>query len=311
MDILREKPSAVAAQDDGKRRGSDSWVANLWLGLLISGGVALAWLAFNTEVSLVDAHLPAWAIFMIVAVIAFLGEYTDSSIGMGFGTVLTPVLLILGYSPLQVVPCLLLSETLSGIFGGLLHHGFGNVDLKWGTKANRTMLVLAVFSILGTLSAVLVAVNLPKFYVKLYIAAMIIGISLFLLIGARFRISFSFGKIITLGIIAAFNKGISGGGYGPLITGGQVLLGVDEKSAIGTTTFTEGVVCLTGILLYVVLKEGGLDWQLVAPVLCGALASVPAATWTVRVLPVHLLRPAMGGATLYLGVLLLVSILTV
>ena len=234
MDSLGEKPSAATARNGSERRGADSWIASIWLGLLISGGVALAWLAFDKDVTLVGANLPVWAVFLIVAVISFLGEYTDSSIGMGFGTVLTPVLLILGYSPLQVVPCLLLSETLSGISGGLLHHGFGNVDLKWGTKANRTMLVLALFSVLGTVSAVLVAVNLPKFYVKLYIAAMIIGISLFLLIGARFRIGFSFGKIIALGIVAAFNKGLSGGGYGPLITGGQVLLGVDEKSAIGT-----------------------------------------------------------------------------
>lgn len=252
---------------------------------------------------------PVWAVVIIVAVIAFLGEYTDSSIGMGFGTVLTPVLLILGYSPLQVVPCLLLSETLSGISGGLLHHRFGNVDLKWGRAANRTMLVLALFSVIGTAAAVLLALSLSKLYVKFYIAAMIIAISLFLLIGGRFRFSFSFGKMIALGIVAAFNKGISGGGYGPLITGGQVLFGAPEKSAIGTTTFTEGVVCLTGIGPYLVLKEGGLDWQLVAPVLCGALLSVLAATWTVRALPIHLLRLAMGGATLYLGVLLLVSIL--
>ena len=310
MNDMKEKTSVAAAAPESVRRSADSWIASIWLGLLITGGVALAWLAFNTDVSLVGTELPVWAVFMIVAVIAFLAEYTDSSIGMGFGTVLTPVLLILGYSPLQVVPCLLLSETLSGISGGVLHHSFGNVDLKWGTAANRTMLVLVLFSIIGTVTAVLLAVNLPKFYVKLYIAAMIIGISVFLLIGSRYRITFSLGKIISLGIIAAFNKGISGGGYGPLITGGQVLLGVNEKSAIGTTTFTEGVVCLTGIALYILLKEGGLDWQLVVPVLCGALASVPAATWTVRVLPVHLLRPAMGGATLYLGVLLLVSILT-
>jgi hypothetical protein len=36
---------------------------------------------------------------------------------------------------------------------------------------------------------------------------------------------------------------------------------------------------------------------------------VPAAAWTVRLLPAEFLRPAMGGATLYLGLLLLVSLL--
>ena len=309
MTRLKEKATIAAAAPARGRRIADNWLASIWLGLLIAGGVALAWLAFNEGISLVDTDLPVWAIFMVVTVIAFVAEYTDSSIGMGFGTVLTPVLLILGYSPLQVVPCLLLSETLSGISGGLLHHNFGNVDLKWGTKANRTMMVLAVFSVIGTVTAVVLAVSLPKLYVKLYIAFMIIGISAFLLIGGRYRFTFSLGRIIALGIIAAFNKGISGGGYGPLITGGQVILGVDEKSAIGTTTFTEGVVCLTGILLYLILTDGGLDWNLAVPVLCGALVSVPAATWTVRVLPVNLLRPAMGGATLYLGILLLARIL--
>lgn len=307
MDRLNDVAPAAAPV---LKRGVDGIIAAVWLGFLIIGGVGLAWLAFNRHISLVGADLPFWTVFMIIAVIAFLGEYTDSSIGMGFGTVLTPVLLILGYKPLQVVPCLLLSEMLSGIIGGILHHGFGNVDLKWGTRANRTMLILVLFSIVGTAAAVVLAVNLPGFYVKLYIAFMIIAISLFLLIGGRFNAVFTVGKIVTLGIVAAFNKGISGGGYGPLITGGQVLFGVPEKSAIGTTTFTEGVVCLFGLTLYLALQGGALDWQLAVPVLCGALVSVPAAAWTVRVLPTRLLRPAMGGATLYLGVLLLVSVLS-
>jgi uncharacterized protein len=59
-----------------------------------------------------------------VIVIAFLFEGLDSSDGMGFGTALAPLLFILGYEPLQVVPILLLSEMLTGLIAGFVHHEF-------------------------------------------------------------------------------------------------------------------------------------------------------------------------------------------
>ena len=52
-------------------------------------------------------------IIPIVIILAFLFETMDSCAGMGFGTGLTPLLFILGYDPLQVVPILLISEAIS------------------------------------------------------------------------------------------------------------------------------------------------------------------------------------------------------
>ncbi|MDD5081165.1 MAG: hypothetical protein PHC58_04125, partial [Candidatus Omnitrophica bacterium] len=54
--------------------------------------------------------------------LAFIFEYMDSTLGMGYGTTLTPVLLIMGYEPLQVVPVVLISELFSGLLAGFLHH---------------------------------------------------------------------------------------------------------------------------------------------------------------------------------------------
>ena len=48
----------------------------------------------------------------LIILIAFIFEFMDSAAGMGFGTGLTPLLLILGYSPLQVVPTLLISQAI-------------------------------------------------------------------------------------------------------------------------------------------------------------------------------------------------------
>jgi uncharacterized protein len=50
-----------------------------------------------------------------IAAVSFAAEYVDSSLGMGYGTTLTPVLLLLGFAPLEVVPALLVSQLLAGL----------------------------------------------------------------------------------------------------------------------------------------------------------------------------------------------------
>lgn len=48
-------------------------------------------------------ELALWFIIMIV-IGAFICEYVDSTLGMGYGTTLTPSLLLVGFSPMQIVP---------------------------------------------------------------------------------------------------------------------------------------------------------------------------------------------------------------
>lgn len=278
-----------------------------WTVSVVILAALLILLTFSKGFSLAD-HLGIPLGFLVILPVAFLAEYVDSSLGMGYGTTLTPILLIVGYAPAQVVPAILLSEFISGVSAGLLHHRVGNVDLRPGTRASKTMWILAVCSVVGTVAAVILAVRLPAAWVKGYIGVMILGIGLFILAGHRFAGAFSWGKIVGLGTVAAFNKGISGGGYGPLITGGQVLIGVPEKHAVGITSLAEGLVCLVGLGLYLVL-QGSLYWGLAVPLTVGAFISLPTATLTVKFLPEHLLRRSIGYATVFLGVLSLANLL--
>jgi uncharacterized protein len=98
----------------------------------------------------------------------------------------------------------------------------------------------------GTMSAVLISLNISANILKIYIGIMILLIGLFTLIFSKKIVRFSWTKILVLGVIASFNKGISGGGYGPLITGGQLLSGVKEKNAIAITSLAEGLTCAFG-----------------------------------------------------------------
>ncbi len=283
-------------------------INTFWNVFLCITGIVLLYITIQKNINLHETGLDSLWVFMVIAIISFLSEYTDSALGMGFGTILTPVLIILGFSPIQVVPCLLLSETLSGLFAGSLHHSLGNVNLKNGSEDNVSMKILAACSIFGTIFAVYCAVSLSKQFVNTYIAVMILSISALLIIGKRLSLRYSRRKILALGLVAAFNKGISGGGYGPLITGGQVILGVKEKKAIGITSFAEGLVCLVGLTSYLMTNSNAILWQLALPLCVGALLSVPLAAYTVKIMPAEIVRAKIGYATLYLGILCVIKL---
>jgi uncharacterized membrane protein YfcA len=278
-----------------------------WTVCLLAAAVLLVTLTFHSDSNVAEQHSGSLLFLVMLGGMAFFAEYVDSSLGMGYGTTLTPVLMILGFSPLQVVPAVLLSEFVTGLSSGIMHHRLGNVDLGRGTDARRTMLILAACSVVGTVIAVLLAVSLPKQYVKAYIGLMIFGIGIYILLSRSRGGRFSLGKIIGLGTVAAFNKGLSGGGYGPLVTGGQICAGVPAKNAVGICSFAEGLVCLVGLVLYFFLHPG-IAWTLALPLMIGGVLSVPAATWTVKVLPEEMLRSRVGYATLFLGCLTLIRV---
>jgi len=242
---------------------------------------------------------------IFVVVLAFLCEFIDSSLGMGYGTTLTPLLLIMGYNPLQIVPAVLLSELITGLSAAFFHHRFKNVNFKLGNTDSKIAFVMAGCSIFGALAAVYVALNLPTFYVKLYIGLLVFSMGVLILVTLNRQYRFSWGKIASLGVLAAFNKGISGGGYGPLVTSGQILTGVKSKNAIGITSLAEGLTCLVGVLIYLIYTNHIIDWGLAPSLVVGAVLSVPLAAYTVKRFKEGLLRLIVGIATLVLGIVTL------
>ena len=189
---------------------------------------------------------------------AMVCEYVDSALGMGYGTTLTPVLLLLGYAPLDVVPVVLFSELLTGVGATLLHHHDGNVDFLKDPVARRTSILLGLLSAVGTVAAVFVAISVPQKLLKWLIAAIVLSMGVIILATLGRRIRYRAGNIVVLGTLAAFNKGLSGGGYGPLVTSGQVISGVGAKAAVAITSLAESLTCLIGLLAYALIgKELG------------------------------------------------------
>ncbi len=240
--------------------------------------------------------------YLFIVLLAFVCEYIDSSLGMGYGTALTPLLLIMGYNPLQIVPAVLLSELITGLTAAFLHHKLKNTNFKLGTTHLKTSLILASCSIVGTLAAIFIALRLPVFYVKLYISLLVLSMGVLILVTLNRKFLFSWKKIVSLGLLASFNKGLSGGGYGPLVTGGQILSGVHIKSAIGITSLAEGLTCLVGVITYFIFTNHTIEWDLAPSLVLGAILSVPFAAYTVKKLKGTYLKIIVGCATIILGI---------
>lgn len=276
--------------------------------------------------------LSIWVVMTIV-IVAFLCEYMDSTLGMGYGTTLTPVLLLLGFSPMQIVPAVLLSELITGLLAGFFHHREGNVNFKPETtdfsliahqlKALgyiesfnrglplhlRVALLLSICSIVGTVAAVFVVFNIPKFWLKLYIGCLVLSMGGIIIICLNREFSFSWKKITSLGLIASFNKGMSGGGYGPVVTGGQILSGVEGKCAVGITSLAEGLTCLVGVITYVLVSKDAIDWKLAPIIIAGAVFSVPLSAKSVKKIKTRNLKLAIAMITIGLGVLTIIKTL--
>jgi uncharacterized membrane protein YfcA len=259
-----------------------------------------------------------------VVFIAFCAEFVDSTLGMGYGTALTPILLLMGLPVEHVVPAVLMSELVTGALAGFTHHRVGNADLAPRTlrirqiarlvrehgvaesarrvlpKSLRVALVLGGCSIVGSAVAATIATALPKSFIRMYIAVLIVAMGLLVLLTRKRQREFSWRRIIGLGALASFNKGISGGGYGPVVTAGQLTSGVDGKSAVAVTSVSEALSCLAGTAIYLAAgRVGALPLALYMVV--GATLSVPLSAFAVRAIRATSFVTIIGIATLGLG----------
>ena len=248
------------------------------------------------------------ATIMTVLIMAIICEYVDSALGMGYGTTLTPLLMILGFDPLQIVPCVLLSEFATGFSAACMHQIDGNVEFIRDREAQMTALLLSVLSAAGAISAVTLAIHISKTALAFVISVIILLVGIVTLATVNRQLRYKKSHIIMLGALAAFNKALSGGGYGPLVTAGQVVSGLAPKKAVAVTSLAESATCIIGLAAYWAAGKG-IYLALALPLTMGAMLSVPLATLTVKKAPERLFRMGVGIATCILGAWALLRLL--
>jgi uncharacterized membrane protein YfcA len=216
-------------------------------------------------------------------VVSFVLGIVDLSVGMGFGFTVTPILILLGYSVTETLPAVLASSFLGGIISSLSHQQLGNVDFNLESKALKMSILMGGIGAIGMYLGVYSSFNIPEQYTQTYIGLITLLSGIFIQFKKQLNFKFTWTRIGVMGLIGAANKGLTGGGYGPVITSGGILSGIDEKTAIAIQSLSESFVSLIGFFYYWFSGDFIL-WSLTRNVALGVIIAGPlAATFLKRI----------------------------
>ena len=233
-----------------------------------------------------------WSIVWSVVLIAAFFEFMDASAGMGFGTALTPLLLMVGFDPKQIVPVVMIQQGAAGLVGAFLHREFENVEWKFSPMSEtvKLWLIIAGTGVLFNLTAIIGVYKIfhvGKIWIKLYVALLLLMMGAVSLFQSRKDRPYRPKRMVLWAALAGFNKGVGGGGYGPVVTIGGLLAGVPVKSMLAVTAISEGTVSTIAVLIWIGMLTSGvqIDYILLPSFMLATMFSAVAAPYMTRVFP--------------------------
>lgn len=233
-----------------------------------------------------------WGIIWVVVGLALFFEFMDASAGMGYGTAITPLLLVIGFAPKQIVPAVMIQQMSAGLVGAFLHREFENVEWKFKPMSETIKLWIIIggvgcLAVAFSITAVYAYLKVAQIWIKLYVAVLLVVMGAVSLWQGRADRSYRPKRMFFWGFLAGFNKGVGGGGYGPVVTVGGLLSGVPVKSMLAVTALSEGSVCLFSILVWFILLAEGItiDYILLPSMMIATVFTAVAAPYSTRVFP--------------------------
>lgn len=216
--------------------------------------------------------------FLEFALIGFIAQLVDGSLGMGFGVISSAVLLAQGVPPPLVSASVNAAKMPTGGTAALSNYYHKNIN--WTIVA-----ALAVFGSIGGIVGASVLSGLKGPMLQYLVNGYLILIGTLIVVRTlanavpklpgtnRFRL---------IGFVGGLIEGI-GGSWGPIVNTGLLGSGVSSRYAIGSTNFSEfivSVVVFSSLTLSYYLGFWGehTDWTQVAETVLGlALGGLPAA----------------------------------
>ena len=150
---------------------------------------------------------------------------------------------------------------------------------------------------------------------KIYVAILVLAMGFIGLIRLKIKnmdkIIFKPKLFIAFSALAGFNKGIGGGGYGPVITMGQIFSGVYEKSATAIVSLAEALVSITGIFTFFLISLAGvqLDLILLPSIFTGGFLAALLSPYLVRIMPNIIWKVIIPIYAIIMGIVSLLLIL--
>jgi uncharacterized membrane protein YfcA len=238
---------------------------------------------------------------VVLAIVGFIAQLVDGSLGMAYGASSATLLLAVGVAPALASASVHLSEVATTAASGLSHWRFGNVD--WGK--------LGWMTIPGALGAFAGAFAIS--YISAEAAAPFVALFLFLL-GVYILTRFAFRRnhrpvvvkpisrklLSPLGLVAGFLDAAGGGGWGAINTSTLLSTGrMAPRKVVGTVDTSEFLVSVAASIGFLLaLSFAQIPWGIVGALLIGGVVAAPLAAYVVRLLPPRILGTAVAGIIL-------------
>ncbi|MCW4012062.1 MAG: sulfite exporter TauE/SafE family protein [Candidatus Bathyarchaeota archaeon] len=232
--------------------------------------------------------------------LAFICGIIDLSLGMGYGFTVTPLMLMIGFTPQEAVPAVLFSSFVGGCCSSIWNHRMHNVDFNLKGKAFKIAAFTAGLGVLGAITGVYISFNIPQRILGLYIGVLVIAIGALVIYSKNLISEFSWNKMVGISLIGSLNKGLTGSGFGPVITTGAMLSGISEKESVSIQSLSESAVSLVGFAMYLVMG-GYVDYQVVATMSAGVVLASPFAARIVNRIDGKTLRMLVGILAVIIG----------
>jgi len=239
---------------------------------------------------------------LIILLAAFLSALIDTSLGMCYGTILSPILLIAGCPPEVTVPTVLFSQLFVDIGGGLTHVKVKNFTRKDVKVALFVAVPATIFVSLGAF----LNVNMPGTITKTYVGLIVALMGLLLLLGIKLKKTSK--RLVLISSLAGFNKGFMGGGFGPVVVSGQIILNHDVRPSVSIGDIAEIPVCIVGLISFAVF--GGLSFLPIYLIVTipALIASLIGPHITIRIARKNHGEKIVGLVTLVLGLTTLLKV---
>jgi len=242
---------------------------------------------------------------VVIAIIGFVAQFVDGSLGMGYGVTSTTLLLSAGLAPAMASASVHMAELGTTAASGAAHWRFGNVDwaMVWPLALPGGVAAFVGAYVLSSISADIA---------RPWVSTILLGLGIVILLRSVFGRSVSSAKasrprvraLGPLGAVGGFLDAVGGGGWGPVTTSTLVAATrMEPRHVIGTVSISEFIVTLGASVGFLIgLGTAGFAWDAVVVLLAGGIIAAPIAAWAVRHIDFRTMGVAVAGMILFSNV---------
>ncbi len=240
----------------------------------------------------------------IYALVGFLAQMIDGSLGMAYGVSSTTFLTTVGVPAKIASASVHTAEVFTTLVSGLSHWKAKNID--W--TIFKRLLVPGVIG--GAIGAYLL-VNIPGDVISPFVNVYLLLMGIIVLIRAIRGVTkqlITGNKIIPVGLAGGFFDAIGGGGWGPIVTSTMVASGHPPRYVIGSVNTAEFFVTIVQTLTFAVFLGVGEYLDVILGLAVGGVIAAPMAAFLCKRVPEKKLMFAVGALIVLLNVKNLVAL---